>query len=303
MAAVRTVAAANVIQCRLASNNANSIVRSRPAVLSLQCTFPSVKALKQQRWLPAKPRGFTCRALYRPEIETKEDGTPQTLDYRVFFFEKSGKKISPWHDIPLQLGDGVFNFVAEIPKESSAKMEVATEEPYTPLKQDTKKGKLRYYPYNINWNYGLLPQTWEDPSLANAEVEGAFGDNDPVDVVEIGERQAKIGEVLKVKPLAALAMIDEGELDWKIVAISVDDPRAPLVNDVNDVEKHFPGTLTAIRNWFRDYKIPDGKPANKFGLGDKPANKEYALKVIAETHESWAKLVKRSIPAGELSLA
>lgn len=33
--------------------------------------------------------------------------------------------------------------------------------------------------YNINWNYGLLPQTWEDPSLANPEVEGAFGDNDP----------------------------------------------------------------------------------------------------------------------------
>ncbi|KAL0384366.1 UNVERIFIED_CONTAM: Soluble inorganic pyrophosphatase 6, chloroplastic [Sesamum radiatum] len=142
----------------------------------------------------------------------------------------------------------------------------------------------------------------EDPSLANAEVEGAFGDNDPVDVVEIGESRGKIGQVLKVKPLAALAMIDEGELDWKIVAISLDDPRASLVNDVDDVEKHFPGTLTAIRDWFRDYKIPDGKPANKFGLGNKPANKDYALKVITETNESWAKLVKRSIPAGELSL-
>jgi hypothetical protein len=35
-------------------------------------------------------------------------------------------------------------------------------------------------------------------------------------------------------------MIDEGELDWKIVAISSDDPRASLVNDVDDVEKHFP---------------------------------------------------------------
>jgi len=33
--------------------------------------------------------------------------------------------------------------------------------------------------YNIHWNYGLLPQTWEDPSFANAEVDGAFGDNDP----------------------------------------------------------------------------------------------------------------------------
>jgi len=62
----------------------------------------------------------------------------------------------------------------------------------------------------------------------------------PVDVVEIGERRANIGDVLKVKPLAALAMIDEGELDWKIVAISLDDPKASLVNDVDDVEKHFP---------------------------------------------------------------
>ena len=64
-----------------------------------------------------------------------------------------------------------------------------------------------------------------------------------VDVVEIGERQAKSGQILKVKPLGALAMIDEGELDWKIVAISLDDPRASLVNDVDDVEKHFPVCL------------------------------------------------------------
>lgn len=128
-----------------------------------------------------------------------------------------------------------------------------------------------YIRYNINWNYGLLPQTWEDPTTANSDVEGAFGDNDPgiehfyllslthmffilasvlnlsflwfsftVDVVEIGERRGNIGDVLKVKPLAALAMIDEGELDWKIVAISLDDPKASLVNDVDDVEKHFP---------------------------------------------------------------
>ncbi|KAL6580860.1 Soluble inorganic pyrophosphatase 6, chloroplastic [Orobanche minor] len=31
----------------------------------------------------------------------------------------------------------------------------------------------------MNWNYGLLPQTWGDPSFANGEVEGAFGDNGP----------------------------------------------------------------------------------------------------------------------------
>jgi inorganic pyrophosphatase len=45
-------------------------------------------------------------------------------------------------------GDGtLLNFVVEIPKRTKAKMEVATEEqPYTPIKQDTKNGKLRYYP-------------------------------------------------------------------------------------------------------------------------------------------------------------
>ncbi|TYJ50256.1 hypothetical protein E1A91_A01G193300v1 [Gossypium mustelinum] len=260
------------------------------------------KALSFNNGRLLSKRLFSCNAIYNSQVRIKREGQPETLNYRVFFEDASGKKISPWHDVPLHLGNGVFNFIVEIPKESSAKMEVATVELYTPIKQDTKKGKLRYYPYNINWNYGLLPQTWEDPSFANSEVEGAFGDNDPVDVVEIGDSRGKIGEILKVKPLAALAMIDEGELDWKIVATSLDDPRASLVDDVNDVEKHFPGTLTAIRNWFRDYKIPDGKPANNFGLGNKAASKEYALKVIKETNESWAKLVKRSIPAGDLSL-
>jgi inorganic pyrophosphatase len=46
------------------------------------------------------------------------------------------------------------------------------DEPSTPIKQDTKKGKLRFYPYNINWNYGLLPQTWEDPDHKNEDLGG-----------------------------------------------------------------------------------------------------------------------------------
>ena len=33
--------------------------------------------------------------------------------------------------------------------------------------------------HNINWNYGLLPQTWEDPSHSNPAVKNAVGDNDP----------------------------------------------------------------------------------------------------------------------------
>ena len=62
-------------------------------------------------------------------------------------------------------------------------MEVSTKEERNPIKQDIKKGNLRFYPYNINWNYGLLPQTWEDPSHEHPELkvkvsEGEEGDGE-----------------------------------------------------------------------------------------------------------------------------
>ncbi|XP_024376796.1 soluble inorganic pyrophosphatase 6, chloroplastic [Physcomitrium patens] len=304
MAAARAMAAGCVSHLPQCVNS--SVVKGSQRTALLPAASLSLRAAPLHQSFvqrsAVKSRRFQVCKVVSAEYTVKEEGAAESLEYRVFFSDKSGKTISPWHDIPLHAGDGLYNFVVEIPKETSAKMEVATEEPSTPIKQDTKKGKLRFYPYNINWNYGLLPQTWEDPSHSNSDVENAFGDNDPVDVVEIGERQAKIGEVLKVKPIAVLAMIDEGELDWKVVAISIDDPKADLVNNVADCEKHFPGTLTAIRDWFRDYKIPDGKPANRFGLDNKPADKDYALKVIEETNNAWANLVKRSVPAGELSL-
>ena len=36
-----------------------------------------------------------------------------------------------------------YNMVVEIPRWSNAKMEIATKEVLNPIKQDTKKGKLR----------------------------------------------------------------------------------------------------------------------------------------------------------------
>jgi len=58
-----------------------------------------------------------------------------------------------------------------------------------------------------------------------------------VDVVEIGSKALKMGSVYKVKPLGVFAMIDDGELDWKVVAINSEDPKAALVDDVEDVER------------------------------------------------------------------
>ena len=54
-----------------------------------------------------------------------------------------------------------------------------------------------------------LPQTWENPNEKHPEL-GCFGDDDPIDVVEIGSSALEAGSVTPVKPLGVLAMIDDG---------------------------------------------------------------------------------------------
>jgi len=238
--------------------------------------------------------------LFRRSISAVGEGEVGTASYRLRFKDDSGNEISPWHDIPLSpleklsanelsSHSGVFNAVFEIPKMTKPKMEVSTSELKNPIAQDVKKGKLRDYHGPIFWNYGMFPQTWEDPAVTHSMV-GCSGDNDPLDVVEIGTDALPTGSVEQVKVLGILAMIDEGELDWKVVAIRVSDKLAAELNDIGDVEAKCPGVISGIREWFRWYKSPDGKPLNTFAFEEKALGKAKALEVIAETHEAWQKL-------------
>jgi len=96
----------------------------------------------------------------------------------------------------------------------------------------------------------VYAQTWEDPSATHPETK-ARGDNDPLDVCEIGESVGYVGQVKQVKVLGVMALLDEGETDWKVIVIDVSDPLANKVNDIDDVEKHCPGLLNATSEWFR----------------------------------------------------
>lgn len=196
--------------------------------------------------------------------------------------------------------------VVEIPRWTNAKMEIATKEPLNPIKQDVKKGALRYvrncFPHKgYIWNYGAFPQTWEDPKHLD-EATGAKGDNDPIDVIEIGSRVALRGEVIQVKVLGVMALIDEGETDWKVIAIDISDPVADQLNDIQDVEILMPGLIRATHEWFKIYKIPDGKPPNEFAFNGEPKNREFAEKTVAETHKYWKELVSNADNKTELDL-
>jgi len=228
-------------------------------------------------------------------VGTEVIGEEATESFRLKFTGEDGA-ISPWHDIPLKGEGDSYNMVVEIPKMTKAKMEVATKEESNPIAQDIKKGKLRDYHGPIFWNYGCLPQTWEDPNVEHPELK-CFGDDDPIDVVEIGSASLAMGSVKEVKPLGVLAMIDDGELDWKVLAIATDDELASEYNDIDDVPE---SVKAGIREWFRWYKTPDDKPINSFGFDEKYLDVATTKEVIDETHEAWKKLRSGETDAGKL---
>lgn len=237
------------------------------------------------------------------ELYTSQDsGAAQTLEYRKFL-QAEGAPASYWHDVPLRTPSGAMRAVIEITRETRAKMEIATDEAGTPIKQDVKKGKLRDYNIPIKWNYGALPQTWEQPDHVWEGLEGHAGDNDPVDVVDVSAIPVGCGAIIEFKPITALAMIDEGEVDWKVIGINTADPKAAGINCLADLEASFPGEVDSIREWFTWYKAVDengnkvdGKDPNVFGFDGKPLATEEALDVINAGNHCWNALVTRKIP-------
>jgi len=232
---------------------------------------------------------------------TKSVGTPGSIDYRVYFFNKEGVPISPFHDIPLWVHQdkGIVNMVVEIPQGTRPKLEISRPDPLNPIKQDVKKGVLRSIHDPYPFNYGAFPQTWENPNYFDQRTQ-AKGDNDPLDVCEISGKPRKTGDVIPVKILGTYAMVDEGETDWKILAIDASDPLAEKIDDHTHIPKD---VLDKVFTFLRDYKIPDGNPPNHFAFDGELKDKKFAIKITEETHEQWSALVNGNIDKGAISIA
>eukprot|EP00461_Guttulinopsis_vulgaris_P002065 UN02066 len=116
------------------------------------------------------------------------------------------------------------------------------------IKQDVKNGQLRHFKYGkMPFNYGALPQTWEDPRHIDPGMK-LGGDNDPVDVVELSPAPLKHGVVYPIKVVGALALIDEGEVDWKLLGIHADSPIATKLDDVNHIDAFLPAVETKLKD-------------------------------------------------------
>ena len=94
-----------------------------------------------------------------------------------------------------------------------------------------------------------------------------------------------------MKVLGCFVRIDEGEADYKLIVIDVNDPLAEQLNDLEDVKRLRPFVLYCIRNWLETrYKVTDPKLPNQLPFNGEPKGRDFALKVARQYHEQWKEL-------------
>ncbi len=149
---------------------------------------------------------------------------------------------------PLSLpafGEKGVNVVIEIPAGTNHKIEF--NKSTGKFENDQIYGKDRvvnFLPYP--GNYGFIPSTLMD--------ESAGGDGDALDVLVISE-SLPIGTVLEVIPIAALMMVDGGEIDTKIIAVPVDSTKRVIqATDFEHFLIDYNMAQNIIQDWFLNYK-------------------------------------------------
>jgi inorganic pyrophosphatase len=135
--------------------------------------------------------------------------------------------------------------------------------------------KVRDYTRDPIMNYGFFPQTY---SSKDKKYRGLYnGDGDPLDVIELGgSTNNKPGDVIQVKLLGSFCLIDQGEIDWKVIVTNV------LNDNTVDSEK-----IVKVMKWFKIFKTFYGKKENTILENDKLFDINETIKVIEECHNDY----------------
>lgn len=141
-------------------------------------------------------------------------------------------------------GDNKLRAVIEIPAGTNKKIEF---EPKTNTfvvdKRDNKDRVIDYLPYL--GNYGFIPSTYSDPKKG--------GDGDALDILVLCE-SLPTATVLEVYPIAVLPLIDQGEQDYKIIAIPAESSLQTIkARNLADLRKNYPQVEHMIGQWFLNY--------------------------------------------------
>jgi len=125
-------------------------------------------------------------------------------------------KAHPWHGVPIgrRSPDVVTTFIEMTPSDT-VKFEIDKETGYLWLDRPQKYSNV------CPALYGFVPRTLCDKRVAErVRSRSVVGDQDPVDVLVLTEKQVLHGDILlEARPIGGFRMIDQGEADDKLVAV------------------------------------------------------------------------------------
>lgn len=173
----------------------------------------------------------------------------------------------PWHDVYIGAeAPAIFTAVIEVPMGSNVKYEL--DKASGLIKVDRILFSSVHYPAN----YGFIPQTYCD-------------DNDPLDVLVLGQEPLVPLCLLRAKPIGLMKMIDQGEMDDKIIAVHLDDAEFAHYNAVSELPPH---RLRQLKRFFEEYKALENKTVTvETFLGPYEA-----MAALAEAREHYARFCK-----------
>lgn len=170
----------------------------------------------------------------------------------------------PWHD--LSPGSGlprVVDVFVEIPRGGRVKYEV-----------DKESGLLRasrvlYGAIHYPANYGFIPRTLDD-------------DGDALDALVLSQEDCIPGSVVSARVIGVMPMIDQGEVDDKIIAAMIGDPMFDGVRTLDDLA---PFRMNEIMRFFGDYKALEEKDVRVAA----PLGLDEAVKVVERSFAAYDK--------------
>lgn len=173
-----------------------------------------------------------------------------------------------WHDIDNdRIKSDDFIVCVEISKGSKKKYELDKETGLIIL------DRILYTSTHYPANYGFIPRTYA-------------GDRDPLDVLILCQEIIDPLVLVRCKPIGVIKMIDNDDVDEKIIAVPINDPSYNCYQNLNELPTHI---FDEISHFFTVYKQLEGKPTFVSEIAGPEVAKEIIQQAIEEYDEIFVK--------------